>query len=234
MESLTTIFDKYNSDKNSRFHNYCRQYENLVREYRESPISLLELGVFQGESVKIWREVFPNATQIVGADIDSSCTSFENPEKSIFIEIGDATDPDFLTHLFQKFGGFDIIIDDASHTNKDVILSFEQLFPLLNDNGLYIVEDTITYKHTNYWVPDYPNHLEYFAQYTPYLNQWRFDSTDGIRDNCVDPFKIKKKTNNIFEASIDLITYGCSFIAIHKKIRTHWLQNNTPDTPTIE
>jgi cephalosporin hydroxylase len=223
MDSLTTIFDKYNSDKNSSFHNYCRQYDNLLRDYRTKPITFLELGVFRGESVKIWRDAFPNAKHIVGVDINPECKSFENPDKSIFIEIGDATDPSFIQYLNNKYGPFDIIIDDASHTNKDVILSFEQLFPLMNDDGLYIVEDTITYKSNAYIDQDYPNHLVYFAKYTPYLNQWRYDSTEGIRDVCVDPFKIQKKATNIFEASIDLITYGVSFIAINKKIRKHWL-----------
>jgi hypothetical protein len=223
MELLTTIFDKYNSDKNSSFHNYCRQYDNLLKDFRDKQISFLELGVFKGESVKIWRDVFPNAKKIVGVDIDPRCKQYENIDKCIYIEIGDATDTNFINYLHTKYDGFDIILDDASHTNKDVILSFEKLFPLMNDNGLYIVEDTCTYKISSYIDMSYLNHIVYFAKYLPYLNQWRFDATDGIKDNCVDPFKIQKKATNIFEASIDMITFGISFIAINKKVRTHWL-----------
>jgi hypothetical protein len=224
METLTTIFNKYNSDKNTSFHNYCRQYENIFRDFRTKPLKLLEIGVLQGESLKIWRDVFPNATNIVGVDINPQCKSYENTEKSIFVEIGDATKPDFIKFLNNKYGNFDIIIDDGSHTNKDVILSFESLFPSVNDDGIYLVEDTICYKSINHLVPSHPNHLDYFANLTPYLNQWRVDdSTDGIRDHCIDPFKIQKKAANIFEASIDMITFGCSFIAINKKIRHHWL-----------
>ena len=47
---------------------------------------------------------------------------------------------------------------------------------------------------------------------------------EGIKDNCIDPFKIQKKTENVFEYSIDKIEYGCSYIAIHKKIRRHWIK----------
>lgn len=223
MESLTTIFDRYNSDKNSTFHNYCRQYEKLLSEYRTQSISFLEIGIFQGESLKIWRDVFPNASKIVGIDINPDCKKYENPDKSIFVEIGDATDPEFIKYVNNKHGPFDIILDDGSHKNKDVILTFEQLFPLLNNNGLYIVEDTICYKSHSYIVDTHPNHLQYFSKYVPYLNQWRYDSTQGIKDNCIDPFKIQKKAENIFEASIDMITFGTSFIAINKKIRHHWL-----------
>jgi hypothetical protein len=95
---------------------------------------------------------------------------------------------------------------------------------LLNDNGLYIVEDTICYKSNNHIFRNYENHLQYFFKYTQYLNQWRLDSTEGVKDHCIDPFKIKKKTENVFEYSIDKIEYGCSYIAIHKKIRTHWIK----------
>ena len=113
-------------------------------------------------------------------------------------------------------GTFDIILDDRSHLNKDVIQSFETLFPLLNDNGIYIIEDTICYKHNSFIDLNFPNHLEYFFKYTPFLNQWRYDSTEGSKDNCVDPFKILKKTADVFE-------YGCSYIAIYKKVRNHWI-----------
>ena len=112
---------------------------------------------------------------------------------NIFIEIGDATNIDFIKSITEKYGTFDIILDDGSHINKDVIKSFELLFPLLNDDGLYIVEDTICYKENSCIVQSYENHLQYFFNYVKYLNQWRYDSTDGIKDNCIDPFKIKKK-----------------------------------------
>jgi SAM-dependent methyltransferase len=223
IETLDTIFNKYNTDKNTHFHNYTRQYDNLLRDFRDKPIKYLEIGVFTGESLNAFREAFLNAKCIVGVDIDNYCKNYENGEKNIFVEIGNATDPNFIKLITEKYGSFDIILDDGSHKNMDVINAFELLFPLLNDNGLYIVEDTICYKSRGHIAPHCENHLEYFFKYTKYLNQWRYDSTNGIRDNCIDPFKIMKKTNNIFEYSIDKIEYGCSYIAISKKIRHHWI-----------
>lgn len=221
--SVEEIFLKYNTDKNKAFHNYSRQYERLFSEFRDKPIKYLELGVFKGESIRAMREVFKNAECILGLDIDSTTKEYENSSQNIFVEIGNATDRSFIEKINEKYGPFDVILDDASHTNVDVIKSFEMLFPLLNDNGIYIVEDTITYKQPFYINKDYPTHLEYFFKYTPFLNQWRFDSSEGIKDHCVDPFKILKKTSNVFEYSIDKIEYGCSYIAINKKLRTHWI-----------
>jgi hypothetical protein len=222
METLPVIFDKYNSDKNSQFHNYCRQYDRLVSEYRDKPIKLLEIGIFRGESLKIWREVFPTATAIVGVDITPETKQYEDISHNIFVEIGNATQSIVMRQLHEKYGPFDIIIDDGSHVNRDVIISFESLFPLLNDKGLYIIEDTICYKSHSYIDKSYPNHLDYFCKYIPFLNQWRLDSTSGIKDHCIDPFKIQKKTRNPFESSIDKIEFGCSYIAIFKLIRPHW------------
>ena len=225
MLSINTIFDKYNTDKNSSFHNYSRQYDTLFKEFRDKPIKFLEIGVLTGESMKAWREVFPNAKTIVGLDIDPRCKMYENTKSNIFIEIANASDKARMEYMNEKYGGFDIIIDDGSHTNIDVINAFESLFPLLNNHGLYVVEDVICYKHDQSINPEYPNHIDYFTKFIPFLNQWRFDSTSGIQDNCVDPFKIQKKTTNVFEYSIDKIEFGCSYIGIYKNVRTHWIKN---------
>jgi hypothetical protein len=224
MEHINTIFDRHNTDKKTSFHNYSRQYNTLFKEYRDKPLKYLEIGVFRGGSIKAMREVFPNATCILGLDIDSNCKSFEDAPHNIFVEIGNATDASFIRKITEKYGTFDIILDDGSHVNRDVIRSFERLFPLLNDNGLYVVEDTICYKSNPHLDTNYPNHLEYFFKYTQYLNQWRYDSTEGSKDHCIDPFKILKKTDNVFEYSIDKIEYGCSYIAISKKVRTNWIK----------
>lgn len=191
--SLNNIFNRYNSDKNSSFHNYSRQYEGLLQKFRDKPIKYLEIGVFNGDSLKIMRETFLKSNCILGIDIDSNCKKYEDTSKNIFVEIGNATNSNFINHITSKYGTFDVILDDGSHTNKDVITSFEMLFPLLNNNGLYIVEDTICYKSSNHINNNYDNHLKYFFGYTHFLNQWRYDSTEGIKDHCTDPFKIFKK-----------------------------------------
>jgi hypothetical protein len=65
----------------------------------------------------------------------------------------------------------DVVIDDGSHVPKDIIVTFETLFPALSKNGIYIVEDT----ETSYW-PKYhdrlgPNTMEYFHNVSHSLNK---------------------------------------------------------------
>jgi hypothetical protein len=41
METINDIFNRHNTDKNSSFHNYTRQYEKLLNDYRDKPIKYL-------------------------------------------------------------------------------------------------------------------------------------------------------------------------------------------------
>jgi cephalosporin hydroxylase len=222
MESLDTIFTKYNTDKGPGFHNYSRQYEPLLNSMRKKQIRILEIGVYNGGSLLAWRDAFPNAKSIVGVDIIPECKQYSNPSKSIIVEILDATQLENIQKIGVKYGPFDLIIDDGSHTNEHVIRSFEGFLPYLADGGIYIVEDTICYKSISHINPEYPTHIDYFTKFIPYLNQWRYDSDIGIKDHCVDPFKIQKKTSNLYERTIDKIEFGCSYIAIFKQSRHHW------------
>ena len=49
-----------------------------------------------------------------------------------------------MNKLAEKYGNFDIIIDDGSHVSRHIINSFNHLFDHLSKNGLYIVEDLQT------------------------------------------------------------------------------------------
>jgi SAM-dependent methyltransferase len=222
-KTVSSIFEKYNTDKGPYFHDYGRQYEHMFENYRDKQIKYLEIGVYNGGSLLAMNETFHNNKLIVGVDINPECKKYEDPSKNIFVEIGDGTDYNFIKMINKKYGPFDIILDDGSHNNKDVIKTFERFFPLLNDNSLYIVEDTEVYNYNLFLSNDYPNHLNYFVNFIPFLNQCRFNSNYGVKDWASDPFKILKKTANVFEYSIDKIEFGCSYIGIYKKIRYHWI-----------
>ena len=102
MEHLDIIFNKYNTDKNTYFHNYTRQYNTLLNDFRNKSIKYLEIGVFNGGSVKAFREAFKKSTCILGLDIDNRCKTYEDVENNIFIEIGDATDANFIQSITKK------------------------------------------------------------------------------------------------------------------------------------
>lgn len=135
------------TDKSSEVHDYLNKYEKYLLFRREDSIRMLEIGVLKGESLCMWKQYFNNA-KIIGLDIDEQCKRFEDDR--INIEIGNQTDIKFLQQLIDKYGYFDFIIDDGSHVNQDVILTFKELFPSLKNGGQYIIEDVCTSYWTEY------------------------------------------------------------------------------------
>jgi hypothetical protein len=124
---------------------YFPVYErHLARFAGRSPV-LYEIGVSEGGSLQLWKKYFgPNAT-IVGIDIDPSCATMEEPQ--ISIRIGDQADHRFLGEVVCEFGPPDIVIDDGSHMPADIRASFSFLYPVLQRDGVYLVEDL----HCSYW-----------------------------------------------------------------------------------
>jgi hypothetical protein len=117
---------------------YLDVYELYLGELQDSPITLLEMGVWAGKSLKTWRNFFPEAT-IIGLDINPAAKDHEG--NGIRVEIMSQDDEEGLRKLSQEVGGFDIIIDDASHINSLTIKSFEIAWPLVIPGGYYIIED---------------------------------------------------------------------------------------------
>ena len=66
MQSLTEIGKKYGTDKVA--HNYTDTYDIAFRELREKPLNILEIGVWKGQSLRTFKEYFPNS-KIYAIDI---------------------------------------------------------------------------------------------------------------------------------------------------------------------
>ena len=135
--NLIEIGKKYPSSKN--ISGFIQLYEQYFTPLRDSKINILEIGVDNGDSLRIWREFFSKAN-ICGIDIDKKNFRINNTN----ILQGDQSDLNFLKSLVSEYKKFDIIIDDGSHQAKHIIASFNYLFNYLSDNGLYVIEDLQT------------------------------------------------------------------------------------------
>jgi ubiquinone/menaquinone biosynthesis C-methylase UbiE len=143
MRTLDQIATELGTDKASFGHNYVEKYERHLSEYRDKNFKLLEIGIDKGYSIKMWKEFFPKA-DIHAIDIVDKT---EYAEDRVNILVGSQNDVKFLEGINKDFGPFDVIIDDGSHINEDMTISFVNLFPVLKPGGLYIVEDL----HACYW-----------------------------------------------------------------------------------
>jgi hypothetical protein len=91
----------------------------------------------------MWKWYFPRA-QVVGVDIQDK--SFVDEDRIVSFQ-GSQTDRRLLRRIVHRFGAPTIVIDDGSHRPPHVIKSFQILFPMLEDGGLYVIEDV----QTSYW-----------------------------------------------------------------------------------
>lgn len=139
--TLDSIGLKHGTDKASSYHNYLESYELFFAPLRERQLTVLEIGVFNGASLKTWEEYFP-AANVIGVDIMAASKRYERGR--VTIALADQSNVEELTCIAIKHGPFDIIIEDGSHMWNHQITTLRTLFPFVKNGGLYIVEDLQT------------------------------------------------------------------------------------------
>lgn len=155
-----------------KWHHYFDIYHNHFSRFRGLPIKVLEIGVAHGGSLQMWKNYFGEQAYIYGIDIDPRCKQLEEERVKVFI--GSQTDREFLNYVKNKIGIVDIIIDDGGHTMEQQICSFEELYPAVQERGIYLVEDL----HTSYW-SEYGggykkegSFIEYAKNFIDQINAW--------------------------------------------------------------
>lgn len=136
----------YDTDKAQHAH-YLRNYEDYFRSFVDKPVKLLELGVYKGGSLLLWRDYFENGL-IVG--LDAEPVQLSDATGRIRIYQGQQQDTALLDRIAQDNApeGFDVIIDDCSHIGELTRITFWNLFDHhLKPGGLYVIEDW----STGYW-----------------------------------------------------------------------------------
>ena len=145
MNDLQRYFQNNRKNRINKWMHYFDIYDRYFSRYRGTDVHILEIGVYHGGSLQMWKEYFGGKARLFGVDIDPYCRNFE--EDQISILIGDQSDRDFLRQLIQQVPRVDILIDDGGHTMRQQITTFEVLFPHVSSTVVYLCEDL----HTSYW-----------------------------------------------------------------------------------
>jgi predicted O-methyltransferase YrrM len=164
---------------------YFPIYTRHLSPYAGQPVSVLEIGVYRGGSMRMWSRFFGPAARLVGVDVDPIAVVSAGERYTVVI--ADQADPDAIRRVADEHGPFDVIIDDGGHTMDQQITSVEALFPMLNEGGVYLVEDC----HTSYW-DEYGGGLGREGTFMEWVKT-RLDDLNGYHmTDAVDPVWTKQ------------------------------------------
>jgi 23S rRNA U2552 (ribose-2'-O)-methylase RlmE/FtsJ len=176
MNDLEKYFNNNSGNLIHKWKHYFDIYDTYFKKFRNKNITILEIGVYHGGSLQMWKDYFGPNAKIYGVDINPNCKELEDDQIKIFI--GSQEDRKFLRNLVKVIPRIDILIDDGGHTMKQQIAAFEELYSHVDDNGIYLCEDL----HTSYW-KNYGgkyrgknSFIEYSKNFIDYLNAWHSES----------------------------------------------------------
>jgi hypothetical protein len=159
---LKQLVDNERTDKNT-LHSYLDLYETLFANKQETTKHILEIGIANGGSIKLWKDYFTNAT-IHGIDIINNNKKWDDiiSDENIKLYTGvDAYNKDFFTnHFLNTNMKFDIIIDDGPHDLISMIHCITYYSQLLAPDGILIIEDVRNMKWTEILSGCVPEHMK--------------------------------------------------------------------------
>jgi ubiquinone/menaquinone biosynthesis C-methylase UbiE len=204
MNDLEKYFTENKGRLISKWKHYFEIYDNHFSRFRGTDVHVVELGVYQGGSLQMWKNYFGPNAKIFGVDINPLCKQFEEDQIKIFT--GDQEDRKFLKGLAEQIPRIDILIDDGGHTMNQQINTFEELFFHIGPNGVYLCEDL----HTSYWpewgggYKDSGTYIEYSKRFIDQIHAWHSRQTDKL--NVTD-----------FTRSVHSLHYYDSILVIERK-----------------
>lgn len=151
---------------------YFDIYHQHFNRFVGKEITILEIGVSQGGSLQMWKHYFGDKAKIYGIDVNPLCKNLE--EHNIEIFIGSQSNRKFLREIKEKIGKVDILIDDGGHTMEQQIVTFEEIFDMVKEDGVYLCEDL----HTSYWMSYRGGYkrkgtfIEYAKNFVDYINAY--------------------------------------------------------------
>jgi hypothetical protein len=192
-------------------HGYQRIYPWFLSHFKNKEINLLEIGVADSESLKLWKGYF-NRVNLFAIDILP--IKIEDIKVKLF-QVDQSDESQLLNFVNDNPEPFDLIIDDGSHVPDHQMLTLKSLWPKLKSGGVYIIEDI----ETSFWGKS--------IIYGYKFNSIRgnpigilMEAIDFINFKFLPKARQRKVLNSIYAElfnSIEFITFGHNCIILVKK-----------------
>jgi hypothetical protein len=184
-----------------KYKSYLVTYQTILEKYKNTKITFVEIGILGGGSLQAWKKYFHPDSRIIGIDLNNDLKK-ELENEGFEIYIGDQSNPNFWDELYSKIGNIDILLDDGGHTNLQQGVTLLKSIPMINDNGLIIIEDV----HTSY-MEKFLNPSKYsfinFSKFCIDIINDRFHSLN------------KQKHTSLIKNTIHYISFFESIIVFH-------------------
>lgn len=172
------IKSKYYCTKHT---NYFKIYDDLFSQYQNKKITFVDIGVFSGGSLFMWKNFFGKKATIIGVELNPIAKQFEKYGFKIFI--GDQGSTAFWESFFKKVGKVDIVLDDGGHTNYQQIITTNSCIPNIKDGGLMVVEDIHTsYIKKKFYNPSRYSFINYNKKIIDDIN-YRFPNLSSFKNS---------------------------------------------------
>jgi hypothetical protein len=206
MNDLERFFEQNTGRQIHKWDHYFKIYDRHFARFRNKAPVVVEFGVSQGGSLKMWKEYFGPGTTLIGVDINEKCKGFE--EDGVRVVIGDQSDRGFLRQFAKSLPPIDVLIEDGGHTMVQQIVTFEEMFPAVAPTGVYLCEDLHT-SYWKYWGGGYKRRdsfIEYSKNWIDDIHAW----------HSREP---KKLAVSDFTRSVDSVHFYDSIVVIEKQPR---------------
>jgi len=191
--------------QSTKLSSYFEVYNKLFKPYVKRPITFVEVGVYGGGSLNMWKKYFHPKSRIIGIDLNPEALKLRSKGFEIFI--GDQGDSNFWMELFKKIGKIDILLDDGGHTDAQQIQTLISAIPQINSGGIIAIEDVHASYLTEFGNPSKYSFINYCKKIIDVMN-YRYINLKNFNNDQNKIFKLFQK--NIFS-----INFFESFIVFH-------------------
>jgi hypothetical protein len=137
---LLSYFESYKEGPGIwKWQHYFEIYHRYFQKFIGVPLHVLEIGVYSGGSLDMWKNYFGQQCHIHGVDIQNECKEYEDDQ--VQIKIGDQGDRRFWQAFKSQTPMLDIVIDDGSHRPEHQLTTFQEILPHIRPGGVYLCED---------------------------------------------------------------------------------------------
>lgn len=185
---LERFFDNHKVGRGIwKWRHYFEIYHRHFSRFVGKEVHILEIGIYSGGSLEMWKHYFGPQAKIYGVDIEPACKMYEGDQVQVFI--GDQADPDFWKRFREAVPCLDLVVDDGGHEPNQQITTLEEVFPHLRPGGVFLCED-VTCRGNRF--------ASYVARLADQLNAYAWHASDDEeRRLSVEPTNLQGALNSI-------------------------------------